>query len=981
MVWKQYGFPIVPSSFPPDSDATRPSAPGKGGSFARLRIGLLALLALVAVGLAVFTGTEILRNHAQADAEAVRQAENLAKTLELHAQGVFRTADLAAATLAEAVALRPGVTPMNDGEVVRLTERLLAGGALRSLAVADAEGRVRVDTESRARGMRADDRSFFQFHRAEQSADIQISHPFISRSDRGWVVVVSRRIEGEAGAFGGVAWATVDLGTLKRFYASLDVGPGGSVTLLTPDGYIVAGHPHHIETVGNPTELAAAIRERIGGQREGVLFGASVLGGSPSIIAFRAVEGLPLYVSVRLAEEDYLAGWRRTVQRQVAEAFGGALIIAVLTVLLLRHLRRLEATTRALRDSEWRARAIFDSTYQYMALMRPDGGMLAINRAGMEFGGAGAGEGMSTNVVGCPAWKMRAWRRRPETAERFRLAVHEAAAGGLARFEAELDTGDGLRTVDCSVKPVRDAAGRIVLLIAEARDITERKHAEDSLRRSEVRLRSYLDAAMEGIVVTDADGRYIEANPAACQMLGYTRDELLALRVPDVVTEVGAPPGSTPACLTALRSAGEYRGEIAMRRRDGGFRLAEINAVVLDHKHCLGVIRDVTERKRAEEQLRTSTARLAALVEALPDIAFIVDAAGHYREILAPHSELLVAPVTAMLGRRLAEVLPAEVAAVVEAAIAHTLETGEPQTVEYRLSVPAGRRWFEGRMAPLPRDFGPEPMVLLLARDVTERVLAAERLAQAKEQAESAHRIKSNFLATMSHELRTPLNAIIGFSEVMVHRVFGPLGCDRYGEYARHIHQSGTHLLDLINDVLDMSKLEAGRYTLDEREFRLEEVLESCLTVSAVPAQAGAVELIPALAPSLPRLRADERALRQIVLNLLSNAVKFTPSGGRVTLCAGLAPDGELEIAVTDTGIGIEPEALDVITEPFQQADNSISRRFGGTGLGLAICRNLMELHGGTLAIDSTVGQGTTVTARFPAERVVRKERVLEAVT
>jgi PAS domain S-box-containing protein len=718
--------------------------------------------------------------------------------------------------------------------------------------------------------------------------------------------------------------------------------------------------------------MATAISENFKGRREGTLSGPSVIDGVNRIVAFRAVEGLPLYVSMRVGEQDYLASWRATAGQQLVELSGEVLLVTLLTVMLQRYLKRLETTARALQDSERRARAIFDSTFQYMALLEPDGRTLAVNKAGLEFGDGRYGDTDAAGMIGCPAWKLHVWRRCPESAERLRAAVERAATGVLVRFEAELDGARGRRhTVDCSVKPVRDSGGRVVLLVAEARDITERKRIEDSLRESEARLRSYLDAAMEGIVVTDGTGGYVDANPAACQLLGYTRDELLTLRVPDVVADVGGHAGGFPDCYATLLLTGEFRGEAALRRKDGEVRLVEINAVRLSPERNLGVIRDVTERRHAEEALRTSTARLGALIEALPDIAFIMDADGRYREVLAPRTDLMVAPADAVIGRRLAEVLPPEVAAPLTDAIRETLHIGTPQTMEYALSVPAGRRWFEARTSALPADFGPAPMVLVLARDVTERVLAAERLALAKEQAEGANRIKSNFLATMSHELRTPLNAIIGFSEIMVHQVFGPIGSTRYAEYARHIQDSGTHLLELINDVLDMSKLEAGRYTLEEREIKLAEVLNSCLTVNAIPAESGGVALEPAIRPPLPRLRGDERAVRQVVLNLLSNAVKFTPSGGRVTLSAALAADGSLEVTVTDTGIGIAPAALLHIAEPFQQADNTISRRFGGTGLGLAISRNLMELHGGTLTVASAIGHGTTVTASFPPERVV----------
>jgi signal transduction histidine kinase len=302
-----------------------------------------------------------------------------------------------------------------------------------------------------------------------------------------------------------------------------------------------------------------------------------------------------------------------------------------------------------------------------------------------------------------------------------------------------------------------------------------------------------------------------------------------------------------------------------------------------------------------------------------------------------------------------------------------TLETGQPQRVEYALSVQAGLRWFEGRTQLLAPDFGSRPMVLMLVRDITERVEAAERLAAAKEQAETANRAKSAFLAAMSHELRTPLNAIIGFSEIMLHELFGALGSPHYHEYARHIQSSGRHLLDLINNVLDMSKLEAGRFTLDEGWVTVADALESCRALAALPADRGGVVLTVSCPPDLPRLYADERALRQILLNLLANAVKFTPPDGRVEVEAAVRQEEGQDafvITVRDTGIGIAADALVTIAQPFQQADSSIARRFGGTGLGLSISSNLIELHGGSLRIESVVGSGTTVTLRFPAARI-----------
>ena len=941
-------------------------------AFGRFRLALLVVAVVVVAGLGVQTAVKAMQGREQAEADAVRQTQNLARTLEMQTRGTFREIELAVATIAEALTPRPGAPAIGaEAAQAMIAARLSGGGALRNIVIADAQGDVRHDGIPGAARVNVADRDHFRIHRDRADAGTVISQPLPGEAWRGRYVALSRRIADAQGNFAGVVFAAIDLSHLERAFASLDVGPHGVVALWNHDGVVLARHPRDEAIAADPARYAEHIRHGLArGQREDTLHGPSPMDGVPRMVTFRVVEDLPLVVSIRLAEADYLAPWRAAVRRDAITLGIVGAVVAALTALLLGYLRRLEAMARALQASERRARAIFDSTYQYMGILAPDGTILALNQAALAFT-----DGERERSIGRPAWERRTWAAIPESAERLRAAVREAAAGGFVRFEAAVQAVNGeLRTVDFSIKPVRDEQGRVVLLVAEAHDITERYRMETDLRQSEARLRSYLDAAMEGIFVADAEGHFVDVNPAACQMLGYTRDELLALRIADLMP-ADHPLGATSlAAFGPLLHAGVFRGEVVMRRKDGTIRLSEINAVRLDGNRTLGVVRDVTERRRAEEALRSSRARLAALLQALPDLAFLLDADGRYQEVLGMGThDLLAAPLDAVVGRTVDEVLPKEVAARARHSIRRTIDTGLPQVIEYALTVPAGRRWFEGRTTLLPPDFGPEPVVLLLARDVTERVRAAERLAHAKEQAESANRTKGAFLATMSHELRTPLNAIIGFSEIMVHEVFGPLGSERYRSYAAHIQTSGTHLLELINDVLDMSKLEAGRYSLDEHDVELAELLDSCVALTAVPADQGGVRLVMDLAPDLPRLRADERAVRQIVLNLLSNAVKFTPPGGTVTLRAIASEDGALAVTVADTGIGIEREALKTITEPFQQADATISRRFGGTGLGLAISRELTELHGGTLTLASTPGRGTLVTVSFPRERVARE--------
>jgi signal transduction histidine kinase len=239
-------------------------------------------------------------------------------------------------------------------------------------------------------------------------------------------------------------------------------------------------------------------------------------------------------------------------------------------------------------------------------------------------------------------------------------------------------------------------------------------------------------------------------------------------------------------------------------------------------------------------------------------------------------------------------------------------------------------------------------------------------LTTARLEAEAASRAKSSFLATMSHELRTPLNAILGFSEIMMTEAFGPLGSNNYRDYSRDIYDSGMHLLQVINDVLDLSKVEAGRLELNRTDVDLADTVEATLRFFRERSKKAGLTLAAAIEPGLPPLFADERVLRQCILNLVSNAIKFTPSGGSVAVTARRDADGWTSLSVADNGIGIAEADIPRVLTPFSQADNAYVRKQEGTGLGLPLVKSFAELHSGSFAIASALGVGTTVTVRFP---------------
>ncbi|MBS0280792.1 MAG: PAS domain-containing sensor histidine kinase [Proteobacteria bacterium] len=328
-----------------------------------------------------------------------------------------------------------------------------------------------------------------------------------------------------------------------------------------------------------------------------------------------------------------------------------------------------------------------------------------------------------------------------------------------------------------------------------------------------------------------------------------------------------------------------------------------------------------------------------------------------------------------LLGRS-----PAELDGLAPAALAHPDDLGAVQAaflesayfgregaaeVRMRHAI-KGYLWTEMRCRPAgPRAKGAPAEIVAVTRDISERKAQERALIEARDEAMSASRAKSAFLANMSHELRTPLNAIIGFSELMEREIFGPIGNPRYQEYARMIHDSGGHLLELINGVLDMSKIEAGKFELYEEIFELEDVSAASLRFVHLAAERGGVALKSEIAPGVRRIFADKRAVKQILVNLLSNGVKFTPRGGQVMLSAGLIEKG-IEIVVSDTGTGISKSDLEKLGKPFEQAEGGAMHGKEGTGLGLALVKSLAAMHGGDALLESALGVGTTVRVRLP---------------
>ena len=519
-------------------------------------------------------------------------------------------------------------------------------------------------------------------------------------------------------------------------------------------------------------------------------------------------------------------------------------------------------------------------------------------------------------------------------------------------------------------EPVRGAAveGRYVLAIV--RDTTERKRAEEKLRESEERYRLVARATNEAIWDSDLLSDKQTWNGAFETMFGYPLREVTN----GAWWEERVHPDDRERVLSViedvLRGGGEtWSDEYRFRRADGAYVTVVDRAYVMrdargEPVRVIGSMMDVTERRRTEEALRTSEAELRAVFSAMDDVILVLDAEGRYLKIAPTNPSLLYKPPEELVGKTLHEVMPEEEAEIFMGHIRRALEEQRPVNTEYSLPVEGREVWFSGTVSPMEED-----RVVYVARDITERRRAEQELRQAKEEAETASSAKSEFLANMSHEIRTPMNGVLGMTELLLSTELS----EEQREYAETLRSSGENLLTIINDILDFSKIEAGKLELERTDFDLQTVVEETVELLAERAHNKGLELATLVKYDVPTaLRGDPVRIQQILMNLVDNAIKFTEEG-EVTLIVRLVEDAEAaaiaRFEVKDTGIGMTEEQRSRLFESFSQADASTTRRFGGTGLGLAISKQLVELMGGEIGVESEWGVGSTFFFTLPLEK------------
>jgi two-component system cell cycle sensor histidine kinase PleC len=502
--------------------------------------------------------------------------------------------------------------------------------------------------------------------------------------------------------------------------------------------------------------------------------------------------------------------------------------------------------------------------------------------------------------------------------------------------------------------------------------------AERAYRASEQRFRLAVEAARSGIWDWDLEADRVYMSEATAALFGWSGSRTVGGQ--EAVEQVaGEDRGRVLRALGEAAANGAFEVSFRVPQPAGGYTWIDARGRGFGEPgphgptRIIGVALDVTEERQAQGRVQAAESRLRDAIESLSEAFALWDSRG--RLLLCNRN------YGVLLGLSLDQLKPgADRDAVAKLIRAGVKQEHSPVAGRFEVEMKDGR-WLQvcerrttegGAVVTITETTAVKRQQE--TRRLNEQQLAdlARKYEVEKIKAEGANRAKSEFLANMSHELRTPLNAINGFSEMMVGEMYGPMGDVRYREYARDILSSGQHLLALINDILDMSKIEAGKMDLRFEAISLEEVADSAVRLVRNRAEAVGVSLTLDF-PALPDVEADYRAIKQVLLNLLSNAIKYTPRGGSIVVTAEPRTDimgGRINVSVRDTGVGIPKEDLNRLAKPFEQVDSHLARTTSGTGLGLALTKSLIEMHNGALHLESTPGEGTVASFVIPVRHV-----------
>ncbi len=545
-----------------------------------------------------------------------------------------------------------------------------------------------------------------------------------------------------------------------------------------------------------------------------------------------------------------------------------------------------------------------------------------------------------------------------------RVALHHATP---KKVELQLPNGRWLRTAEYATP-----SGGIGGLRS---DITEEKLALQKILDADVRLRTIAENLSVPMVITrKSDGTILFANKESAEVAGVPLEEMVGRIADDNWVD---PPARTHF-LQTLDEHGEVKNfEILTRSTENAESWISASATLIEfdgYPSILTTFIDVTERRLAEGALRQSEAKLSAMVGIAPEGVISLDADLSIVLFNRGAERIFGYQASEIMGCSLSKLIPDRFRERHGNHVDNFLHSDDDTLLMSQRSEVFGQHKdgseFAAEASVSKVLVGEQMMFTVMIQDITKRKEIEQQLALAYEAAETANRTKSEFLANMSHELRTPLNSVLGFSEIIENQSYGPVGSEKYLEYARDIHEAGNHLLALINDVLDISKIEAGQMFLSKQEVGLNRAIDSALRMIKERAFKKTIKLDVTLDSSVPTVLGDDRAIRQIVLNLLTNSVKFTPEGGTITVTSTVESEHRVMVQIVDTGVGIAASDIAKVLEPFGQVTPVEAREHEGTGLGLPLSKRLTELQDGTFDLESELGVGTTVRLTLPARSV-----------
>jgi PAS domain S-box-containing protein len=930
----------------------------------RLYAGLAAAVAILVTALAVLA---YLNERAGYQAQALASTQNIARLLESHVSDVFSRADIQLRTIAFFYREQSAHGSINAAHLdAFLAEQQREIPEIEYIRLLDREGIVRYSSVPLpAEAVSQSDRDFFRTPRDDPKAGLVVSGPLLGRISQKWVIVLARRLEGANGEFAGVVFASIGTSRFERAFAEVDVGLDGVIALRTADMRLVHRTPAAPDDRATVGSASKELGKLLSDHPDGRFTIRSELDQIERIYAYRKLDNYPFYLLVGRSTADL---WR-ALNRNAAGLFAlAATTIAMMTgasYYLYRASRRRRLAEDELARSSEQLRLATDGANVGIWYWPLPGERLELSDRCKAM--LGHPEREEWTLADCLA------AVHPDDREHVRERIDEALAR-RAGYSAEYRVVHPDGTVHSLSSPghvYADADGTLRAMGGILVDVTARKATEDRAREAEQRWQFALESAAQGVWDWDNESGRVYYSPRYVAMLGFgdgefgTSNSAWSDRIhPDDVAS------TTAAIDRHLRGeTAEYEAEFRMRRKDGSYVWIQSRGIVVERtpegraKRAIGTHTDITRRKEAEQSLLEANRTLARTQFALESVGTAIfwadEASGRFFSVNAQAARMLGYTQDELTGLAVPDIHTGMSEESYSRIAAEIRDKGS-------LRFDTVHRRKDGSTFPVAMSVHHVPGTGELAGqfigfgvDITQRKAAEQALRQAKEAAEAANVAKSAFLANMSHEIRTPLNAITGMAYLLKCAESDPQQVDRLDK----ITHAGQHLLEIINAVLELSKIEAGKLELSDAEVDLRQVIDDVVAMISPQARAKGLELTVEAPRLATGLHGDPTRIQQALLNYAVNAVKFTKTGSiglEYRVEAEWADGIEIRFAVADTGIGIDPEVMPRLFTAFEQVDNSLTRKYGGTGLGLAITKRLAQMMGGSAGAESTPGVGST---------------------